>query len=206
MYVPKRYELTDAAIIDQLIRENPFATLVSDVAGVPAATHLPLQLVSAGGRRLLQGHFARANNHWKSITPQTEVLAIFTGPHTYISPRWYGHVNVPTWNYIAIHCYGKLRFLGPDELRAALRDLVNFHEGRGSEYSVDTLPQDFLNAQMSAIVGFEIAVARVEAAVKLSQNRNAQDFQNVIAELRARGDASSLAVAAAMEKLAKPAQ
>lgn len=204
MYVPKRYELTDAAVIDQLIRENPFATLVSDASGVPTATHLPLQLFSDRGRRTLQGHFARANNHWRSITPQIEVLAIFTGPHTYISPRWYGHVNVPTWNYIAIHCYGKMRLLEPDELRAALHELVSFHEGSGSEYCVETLPHDFLNAQMSAIVGFEIAVDRVEAAAKLSQNRNQQDFRNVIAELRARGDASSLAVAEAMEKLAKP--
>ena len=168
--------------------------------GAPMATHLPLELVSEGREYRLLGHFAHANQHRTAITAETEVLAIFHGPHTYISPRWYDHVNVPTWNYVSVHCYGKMRFIEGGELRSALDRLVRHYEGDlPTGYSIDRLPAEFFSGQVKGIVGFEITVSRIEAAGKLSQNRNAKDFATVMSELRNRGDENSLAVAEAME-------
>jgi transcriptional regulator len=96
MYIPKQYEIHDAREIERIIRNYGFATVISCHDGAPMATHLPLELAGDRGQYKLLGHFARANHHWKAITPETEILAIFHGPHAYISPRWHDHVNVPT--------------------------------------------------------------------------------------------------------------
>jgi len=200
MYIPKRYEIHERHEIEAIIRKNGFATVISCHGGAPVATHLPLELASEGDQCKLFGHFARANQHWKAITAETEVLAIFHGPHTYISPRWYDHVNVPTWNYVSVHCYGKMRFIEGAELRCALDALVRHYEGDSPMgYTVEKLPGEFFSREVKGIVGFEITVSRIEAAGKLSQNRNAKNFAAVMSELRKRGDENSLAVAQAME-------
>ena len=200
MYIPKRYEIHDSHEVEAIIRNNGFATVISCHEGALMATHLPLELASEGRPYKLLGHFARANQQWKSITAQTEVLAIFHGPHTYISPRWYDHVNVPTWNYVSVHCYGKMRFIEGLDLRNALDRLVRHYEGDSpTGYSVEKLPAEFFSGQVKGIVGFEITVLRIEAAGKLSQNRDAKNFATVMSELRRRGDENSLAVAEAME-------
>ena len=200
MYIPKRYEIQDSREVEAIIRNHAFATVISCHEGAPIATHLPLELMSDGCQHKLLGHFARANQHWKAIGAETEVLAIFHGPHTYISPRWYDHVNVPTWNYISVHCYGKMRFIEGTELRAALDRLVRHYEGSSpTGYSVEKLPAEFFWSQVKGIVGFEITVSRIEAAGKLSQNRDAKNFAMVMSELRKRADENSLAVADAME-------
>jgi transcriptional regulator len=200
MYIPKRYEIHESHEIEAIIRNNGFATVISCHEGVPVATHLPLELASEDRPYKLLGHFARANQHWKAIRAETEVLAIFHGPHTYISPRWYDHINVPTWNYLSVHCYGKMRFIEGPELRSALDRLVRHYEGDSpTGYSVEKLPAEFYSSEVKGIVGFEITVSRIEAAGKLSQNRNAKNFVAVMSELRKRADENSLAVAEAME-------
>jgi transcriptional regulator len=144
------------------------------------------------------GHMSRANPQWKSFGEQ-EVLLIFQGAHTYISPRWYDHVNVPTWNYMMVHLYGKVRLVEGDELYSLLSQLVKTHEIKTS-YSLENLPQDFVQKEMNGVVGFEVDVTRVDAGYKLSQNRNDEDHENIIRELEGRGDDNSIEVAKAMRR------
>jgi transcriptional regulator len=205
MYIPRRYQELDPETIQHFIRANGFATLVSFDGQRPIASHLLMDLERRQDESLvLNGHMARANKHWRSFDPNREVLAIFSGPHTYISPRWYNHLNVPTWNYMAVHVSGAPRVITePDELRALLKRLVDKHEsgsGATPPYRLETLPAEFVDQQMQAIVGFQIEVARLEASFKLSQNRDQQSYDNVIVELHRRTDDNSLAVAEAMQQ------
>jgi transcriptional regulator len=198
MYTPKLYAVTDEAVIEAFIRENNFAIVVSAPGDEPIATHLPLELATgADGQRLLYGHFAKANPHWRAFTPEKPVLAIFAGAHTYITPRWYDHPNVPTWNYMTAHVYGTPRLIHAEaEVYALLSRLVAQHEG-DSGYTLEGQPPQ-VATQLHGVVGFEITVTRLEAKFKLSQNRSAGDYANIIAHLRQRDDAPSHAVAEAM--------
>src|SRR5579863_135578 len=125
MYIPKHFEEKDLREAEQLVSEFGFATLVSLQQGWPLATHLPLQLEkNENGDWLLHGHIAKANQQWKEFESHPKVLAIFMGPHTYISPSWYNHKNVPTWNYKALHAYGTVRIVEGEELKNNLRRLM----------------------------------------------------------------------------------
>jgi transcriptional regulator len=203
MYVPARFQEDDWATIKRVIEENSFATVVTCGAGVPTATHVPLMLVeSAEGKAKLQGHVSKANPHWRLFEQDQKSLVIFAGPHTYISARWYDHVNVPTWNYVAVHIYGKSRLVAdPTEMRELLKGLVDHFEASAQterKYAVETLPADYLEAQMKGIVGFEISVDEVQASFKLSQNRDQKNYENVIAELRKSDDQNAQDVAQIM--------
>lgn len=201
MHIPKYYRVTDEETIEQFIRQNSFATLVSCDQQLPVATHVPLELVEdEHGNRFLNGHVARANKQWRTFETNDEVLAIFAGPHAYVSARWYDHVNVPTWNYMAAHVYGKPRLVtGHDELYAMLKQLVDKYEaGAENPYKLENLPKDFVEKEMKGIVGFQIKINRIEAKFKLSQNRRQPDYDNVIAELQKSGEANAREVAKAM--------
>jgi len=203
MYVPKHFQQNSWSEIRKVIDEHSFATVVSCRDGVPVATHAPLRLVEpAPGTFVLQGHVARANPHWQVMANEAKTLVIFAGPHTYVSPRWYKHVNVPTWNYVAVHIYGKPRLVqDADELQTLMSGLVNRYEGHIEEerrYTVEGLPAGYLESQMRGIVGFEISVDEVQASFKLSQNRNQEDHDNVIVELRKSDDRDAQQIAQAM--------
>jgi transcriptional regulator len=205
MYIPGRYKELDPEVIEQFLRANDFATLVSFDGERPIATHLLLDFQRRrDGSLVLNGHMARANKQWQTFAEPQEVLAIFSGPHTYISPRWYNHTNVPTWNYMAVHAYGAPRVITEnDELYGLLKRLVDKHEGDSgavSPYRLESLPEEFVTKQMQAIVGFQIEISRMEASFKLSQNRNQESYDNVITELYRRTDDNSLAVAEAMKE------
>ncbi len=206
MYIPQSNRVTDEKHVTDFIRQNSFGILISCIEGAPFATHLPLEYVeSANGDKFLHGHLARGNQQWRAFDPNTEVLAIFSGPHTYVSAKWYNHVNVPTWNYMIAHVYGKPRVIEKfDELHGLLKRLVDKHEAAinpESPYTVEALPQEYLQAQMKGIVGFEIKITRIEGKFKLSQNREQEDFLNVIAKLRASGEANAQQVAEAMARI-----
>ncbi len=206
MYIPRYNRVTDEKRIADFIRQNSFGILISCDEGVPFATHLPLEYVEQeNGEQFLYGHVARANKHWRLLEANAGVLAIFSGPHAYVSAKWYDHVNVPTWNYMVAHVYGKARVIEtPDELHALLKRLVDKNESvtnPESPYSVESLPQEYLRAQMKGIVGFEIKITRMEGKFKLSQNREQEDFINVIAKLRASGDANAQQVAKEMARI-----
>lgn len=203
MYVPKLYSVTDEAVINDFIRQNNFAVVVSaDENNVPVATHLPLELmVTATGERRLAGHFAKADAHWRALTPEKTVLVIFSGPHTYISPRWYDHPNVPTWNYMTVHAYGHARLIEDEaEVLAHLTRMVSRYEAQPSTYKLEKQPPKVIQ-QVQGVAAFELAVTRVEAKFKLSQNRRTGDYANIITQLKLRGDALSHQVAEAMDEI-----
>ncbi len=200
MYIPRRYEETDPQVIEDFVRANGFGTLVTFDGVRPRATHALMDLQRIEDGFVLTGHIARANKQWRDFERGAEALAIFSGPHTYISPRWYNHVNVPTWNYMAVHVYGVPRLIqDPAELAAVLNALVEKYEGAAGSYQMKDLPADYLESQMQAVAGFVMPVSELSAAWKLSQNREQEDYDNIIRELQERGDENSAAVAAEMQ-------
>lgn len=200
MYSPKLYREEDRRKILEFIRQNEFATLVLFDGEKPVASHLLVDMVEDGERVNIYGHMSRANPLWKLFESDREALVIFQGPHTYISATWYDHVNVPTWNYISVHAYGRPSLVTDhDEMYALLSRLVERHEADHT-YRMETLPQDFIEKEMKGIAAFKVEVTRLEAAFKLSQNRNDTDYQNIIIELEKREDELSTQVAQAMRK------
>ena len=199
MYIPKLYREEDREKILEFLRQNNFPALVTYDGEKPIATHLPVEVIQAkDGALTVFGHMSRANPQWKSFGEQ-DVLLIFQGAHTYISPRWYDHVNVPTWNYMIAHLYGKVRVVEGEALYSLMSRLVQKHEVQTS-YSLEGLPEDFVKKEMKGIVGFAVDVMRVDASYKLSQNRNEKDHENIIRELEGRGDEYSIGVAKAMRE------
>lgn len=200
MYIPKRYEEKDPEKIRSFVRENSFAVLVSVQDALPVATHIPLLMEkNEQGRDVLVGHISRGNAQKQSLVDGAKVLAIFAGPHAYVSPRWYTKINVPTWNYISVHMYGTLTIMEGDVLRATLNRLVhNYEQYLPRPVHVDEIPEKELEADYRGIVGFQILVEDVQAAYKLSQNRDEGSYQQVIVELD-KGDEMAKAVAAEMK-------
>ena len=199
MYISKLDREEDRAKILEFLRQNEFAVLVTHDGEKPIASHLLMEVVEVGENLFINGHMAKANPQWKTFGKNDEVLVIFQGPHAYISPTWYNHVNVPTWNYQAVHVYGKLKIVEAKEYYAMISRLIKRHES-GTDYRLESLPQDFVERQMNGTVGFQIAVTRIEANYKLSQNRSDEDYHNIISRLKEREDEMSHAVAEAMEK------
>lgn len=200
MYSPKLYREEDRRKILEFIRQNEFATLVLFDGKKPVASHLLVEVVEDGERVNIYGHMSRANPLCKLFEADREALVIFQGPHTYISATWYDHVNVPTWNYISVHAYGRPSLVTDhDEMYALLSRLVERHEADHT-YRMETLPQDFVEKEMKGIAAFKVEATRLEAAFKLSQNRNDTDYQNIIIELEKREDELSTQVAQAMRK------
>lgn len=202
MYVPPKYRISDDAAIDGFLRAHGFATLVSHGPGGLMATHLPLELARDGdGTRLLLGHVSKANPQWRELEAGA-VMAVFLGPHAYVTPTWYDHPNVPTWNYQAVHCSGPVRLVPEREMiLPALRRLSDHYEappGAPVRFEVDAMPAELREAELKGIVAFAMRVTRVEAAFKLSQNRHEQDHARIARELMVRGDDASRAVARAM--------
>jgi transcriptional regulator len=198
MYIPKIYREEDSKKIVEFLKRNNFPALVSYDGEKPLATHIVVDVTESEGGLIIYGHMSRANPQWETLQGQ-EALLIFQGAHTYISPRWYSQVNVPTWDYMMAHVYGKAREIAGSELYSALSRLVQNHEINTS-YRLEGLPQDFLQREMNGIVGFAIAVTRVEASYKLSQNRTDQDRENIARELDQRGDEYSMEIAQAIRQ------
>lgn len=199
MYTPKLNRKENVEELHEFIRKNGFGILISTVEGKPWASHLPL-LLSTDGKKL-SGHLARGNKQWKEWNDESEMLAIFTGPHTYISSSWYDHENVPTWDYIAVHVYGKLKILSDQELLQSLKELTDKYEKESERpVAVERMNPDYLKKEMLGIVGFEIEIIKIEAAYKLSQNRDAKNHEAIITELEKRNDPASTAIADEMKK------
>ncbi len=193
MYIHPSNRETDETRLLDFVRHHPFGILVSSTDGVPVATHLPFEIVQMEGKILLRTHLARANKHWKQLNENQAVLAIFGGPQAYISPRWYDHVNVPTMNYIAVHAYGKPRLVhDAEEVYQLLKSQIEQHESHPEKYNIQTLPPDFLKAEMRGLVGLEISVDRWEGNFKLSQNRDEKNYRNIVDQLEKTGNATGI--------------
>ncbi|HZM24375.1 MAG TPA: FMN-binding negative transcriptional regulator [Anaerolineales bacterium] len=200
MYIPKLYREEDRVRILDFIQQNDFATLVTYDGDKPVASHLLMGIKEDDENLFVNGHMSRANPQWKTFDLNREVLVIFQGPHTYISPTWYNHVNVPTWNYQSVHVYGKPRVITDyDEAYEILKRLIDRYESN-SHYRLETLPKDFVEKEIKGIVAFQIEVTRIEANYKLSQNRKDEDYRNIIAQLEKRTDDLSHGVAEAMRE------
>ena len=201
MYIPRRYEEKDKEKIHSFIRENSFGILISTKDDFPAGTHIPLLLEKdVDGRDVLMGHISRGNEQKFALKDGAKVLVIFAGPHAYISPRWYTQMNVPTWNYIAVHVYGTLKIVEGDELHAALRRLVDHYEHPMPQpVKVDEIPEKTYNENFRGIIGFKIYIDEMQAAYKLSQNRDEESYHHVIRELE-KGDDVTKGVAEEMKK------
>ncbi len=203
MYIPKSFREEDAATLHPLIQAYSFATLVSQRDGAPFASHLPLILhPGEGPNGTLIGHMARANPQWQDFDGEQEVLAIFQGPHAYVSPSWYTvQPSVPTWNYAAVHAYGVPRLIADEaELYGALQALVQTYEASQAQPWTLDEPNDFLHNMMRAIVGFSIPITRLEGKYKLSQNRSPVDQEQVVQRLVAQGEPLETAVAELMQE------
>ena len=206
MYIPPHFKETDLAEVKALIREFGFATLVSIKDNEPWATHLPLELITTKREGwMLRGHVARANPQWRNFTEGNILLAIFMGPHSYVSPSWYNHKNVPTWNYKAVHLYGKPTILEGEKLENMLQDLMKRYENLHSEKPLNysELPAELLEKDLRGLVGFEIRIERIEAVSKLSQNRDSESYEGVIQSLRKTKAYDSEKIASEMEKRKK---
>jgi transcriptional regulator len=200
MHIPKLYREEDKEKILEFLHANNFPALVTHDGEKLIATHLPVEISeSDNGQLTIYGHMSRVNPQWKSFDEQ-EALLIFQGAHTYISPRWYSHVNVPTWNYMMVHVYGKVRLVDGDELYGLLSQLVKKHEVN-TGYSMEGLPEDFVRKEINGVAGFALDVTRIDAGYKLSQNRNDEDHENIIRELEGRGDEQSAGVAKGMKEI-----
>lgn len=201
MYTPTSFVESDQTKLHDFIQHHSFATLVSQTDSEPFASHLPLLLDrDAGPHGTLIGHMARANSQWRQADGQ-RLLAIFHGPHAYISPTWYEAVNVvPTWNYVAVHAYGTFR-LETDRCRMLdiVRKYVDFYEANlPHPWSFEDTEAEFVNGLLDAIVGFEIVIDRLEGKWKLNQNHDTTRRQNVIRALQERDGEDQQKIAALM--------
>ena len=192
MYIPKAFEIEDITAIHQFMRDYDFAILVTLHDGVPFATHLPTVLDETRGPfGTIEAHVARANPQWRDFdemdSGNQEVLLIFQGPHSYISPSWYvDHAasSVPTWNYEIVHAYGKLHLMKDVErVRGLLQRLIQRNESRFEHPWHMPFSDEELQKRMSGFVCFEIEITRLEGKGKLNQNRSVNDQQHVITAL-----------------------
>ncbi|MEC1303707.1 FMN-binding negative transcriptional regulator [Lysinibacillus capsici] len=201
MYVPKYYKVSDLEEIKEFIQHNSFATIVSIRKGKPIAAHIPVLLKKIEDDYYLTGHLAYGNPLWKTFEEVQDILLIFNGPHAYISSSWYEHENVPTWNYQAVHVYGKASLIEGIALEQDLTSLLEKYESfRENPVLWDKLSPELLQQEMKGIKGFKIKVEEVQAAYKLSQNRNASDYANIIKELYKEENPHADALAEAMKK------
>ncbi|HDR7382806.1 TPA: FMN-binding negative transcriptional regulator [Bacillus toyonensis] len=199
MYIPKYFAIQDEEMKYETIEQNSFATLFSQHNGEPYATHLPLLLNRE--TLTLYGHFARPNAQWKDSENQ-QVLAIFQGPHSYISPSWYEtNKAVPTWNYVAVHVYGELEVVeDKQELLNSLQDLVHKYEDPQRTYSLDDVDPDYMAGLSKGIVGFKIKINKIEGKAKLSQNHSIERRNLVVEKLEKVGSEGSKRIAELMRK------
>ena len=209
MYTPKAFEVTDLALLHAAIRQSELATLVTTTTRGLVATHLPLMLDETRGEfGTLTGHVSRANLQWRETDPEAEALIIFLGLDTYVTPNWYpakqqtGRV-VPTWNYAAIHAYGRITFFEDTErLRTVVTELTKKHEAAfPAPWQVTDAPAVYIDSQLQAIVGFEFRILRLEGKQKFNQNRSFEDRLGVIEGLRGLGDERKTQVAELMEEI-----
>jgi transcriptional regulator len=186
MYIPPAFKVEDYEKLAKFIGENSFATLVTQAGGTPFASHVPLLLdTETGPPGRLLGHVARANPQWTHFASQTEILAVFHGPHAYISPSWYAaKVAVPTWNYVAVHAYGIPKIIEEAGTRERLLEMTiqKYEAGRPNPWQ-NSLPADFKAVMAAAIVAFEVRLTRLEGKFKLGQNRSQDDLKGVYAAL-----------------------
>lgn len=183
MYIPKQYLLEDREEAVAFMKAYPFAAVITAKDDLPTVTHIPLVVSEEKGGLVLTGHFSKANPQWQEMESE-KVLVVFTEPHAYISPSHYdSEMSVPTWNYIAVHAYGKGEIVtGAEEVSTALKDMISTYE-KAYETQWNSLPEAFKTKMMNGIVCFRIIVTGLQAKKKLSQNKNEHERERIILAL-----------------------
>ena len=205
MYIPKHFEGSEPTGLE-IMQAHIWALLMTtDERGAPLATHLSLLWQDDGSEHgMLIGHLARANAHWRLFARPAESLALFWGPHAYVSPTWYAPgPKVPTWNYVTVHAYGRPQIVEDTEgALEVLAALATAYEGAAPEaWNLGRLPAGNAEAQTRGIIAFRMPLARVETKIKLSQNRDLEDRHRVIAKLEASDSQDAQATAAWMKRV-----
>ncbi len=191
MFIPSSFRVEDSETLAKFMEQYGFATLVTVHNGVPFASHVPLLLDRTAN--VLLGHLARANPQWQSFATGTESLAIFAGPHAYISPSWYATAPaVPTWNYTTVHVYGTPRLLSDERTREVVDATVRKYEDSRVTPWKNEMPDEFRRKLLAGVVGFEMPLTRIEGKFKLGQNRSPADQAGMLAGLREDGTEANL--------------
>ncbi len=201
MYIPNTNLLTDSAEIIDFIKRFSFGTIITSINNIPTATHLPFLVEIRNDKVVLISHFAKANDQWRNIYDNLN-LVIFQEPHAYISPSHYEKtLNVPTWNYIAVHAYGKGQLVTEQErvMKILEKTILKYEEAYQKQW--ESLPEDYKFKMANGIVAFEIEVTDLQAKQKLSQNKTAEEQANIINSLSKSSHSSEQLIAEYMRKV-----
>ena len=195
MHIPSKFKQNEESTLLEIIREYPFATLITSSESGIEATHLPVFLAKIDGKNIIQAHIARANKIWKSVKEKSQVLLVFNGPNCYISPNYYptkaeSGKAVPTWNYVVVHVKGHISFIHDEKwIYNIIDSLTSEHESmQETPWSIADAPDTYVNKMLSAIVGIEISVNSIEGQWKLSQNQPQINKFGVVNGLLKNGD------------------
>ena len=201
MYVPKYNQLEDRTALLGYMRAYSFAALATSGPGGLTATHLPFVIEEEGGRISVFAHMARANPQWRDFAAGADALVIFMQPHAYVSPRLYdSRQNVPTWNYVAVHAYGRPVLIEERAAKIELqKKLIRQHDPAYLAQMAE-LPESYLDAKLAAIVSFSLEVTRLDARYKLSQDKNPAERERIARELEASGDSVAAETARLMRE------
>lgn len=206
MYNLPHHKENNPQIINEFIAKYPFAFLTGcNAENKPIATQIPLFIEEENGKRFLRGHIMKDTDHHQAFAHNSNILAVFTGHHTYVSGIWYSNPYIPsTWNYMSVHVKGTIQFLGDDALAKVLRKVSmhfeNYNEASTTIY--DNLPADFIKRATPYIVAFEIEITEIDTVFKLSQDRDYESYKNIIAKLKQQDEAGRV-IAAEMENRIK---
>ena len=207
MYIPRANREERIPELHKLMLEHPFASLITMGSSGLFASHIPMVLEQNDGLGRLKGHLSRANTQWRDYSPDVEALAIFSGPQHYITPNWYPEKQetgkvVPTWNYVVVHAYGRLKVIEDREwLMSHLEKLTSTHEAKSPvPWKIGDAPADFIASQANGIVGLQIDISRLEGKWKVSQNRSEEDRSGVAQGLSELDTSESLAMKALVER------
>jgi transcriptional regulator len=191
MYSLPYFKEKDKEVVLQFIHQHPFAFLAGcSEKGVPVATQVPVFIEEREGKLFLTGHIMRQTDHHRAFEKNSDVLAVFSGPHTYVSATWYSNPHqASTWNYMSVHVKGVLRFLDEEGLINILRKTTLHFENNNSQSPTvfDNLPEDYVNKLIKMIIAFEIEVTEIDNVFKLSQNHDKDDYQRIIKKLQQQG-------------------
>ncbi|KVV15955.1 FMN-binding negative transcriptional regulator [Flavobacterium sp. TMP13] len=204
MYIPKTYKNENPDEIRAFLKANGFGILVNQTNGKLWATHIPMILdTDDNGNEILHSHISKLNPQAEGFTENDQVLAIFSGSHSYISSSWYDHENVPTWNYSAVHIYGRIKIVEQESALRSLKKLVDRYEANSEKpIRIENLSEKTMQ-EARGIIGFEIEIEEIQAVKKLSQNRDDKNYKNIISELEKTQDMQAIAVAKEMGKCRK---
>ena len=201
MYTPEIYKNYNQTEINNFLEQNSFGILINQTNGKPWGTHIPLELeTTSDGNQQLVGHVSLENPQAQSLVNGSEVLCIFSGPHSYISPSWYDHENVPTWNYQSVHVYGTITILDYTDTIHSLKKLVDKYETNSQKpVRIEKMSKETM-LQARDILGFTVTITEIQATNKMSQNRDEKNLKNIISELQKTNKTKEIEVAELMKK------